>query len=117
MLGQIARRTPSRLTSQTVAEFTDGRISDVEAIPGGVVAVVSSRIHGEGWDTEPRVVIVHGGTAQTVMLPMDRGRILVNHVDVDWPKLTVLGTNYVANPVRDAAWVSDDGGTDWTVES
>ena len=117
LLGPIARRTPPRLTSQTLAEFSDGKISDVEAIPGGVVAVVSSRIHGEGWDTDPRVVIIHGSTARTVMLPMNQGRILVSHVTVAWPKLTVLGTNYVANPVRDAAWVSNDGGTDWTVES
>ena len=33
---------------------------------------------------------------------------------VAWPTLTVVGTDYVANPVRSATWVSDDGGTMWT---
>ena len=71
-------------------------------------------MHGEGWDTDPRVVFVHGDIADTVTLPMERGRILVDRIDVAWPKLTVVGTDYVANPVRDTTWISDDGGTIWT---
>jgi len=114
MLGPLTTRTTTRLSSTAVASFADGTISDVEAIPGGVVGLVSSRVNGEGWDTDPRVSLVHGGTAQTVTLPMERGRILVEKVEVAWPKLTVVGTNYVANPVRDAVWVSEDGGALWT---
>lgn len=114
MLAPLTLRSTARLSSTTVATLGDGTISDVEAIPGGVVALVSSRVNGEGWDTDPRVVLVHGRTAQTVMLPMERGRILVEKVEVAWPTLTVVGTDYVANPVRSATWVSDDGGTMWT---
>jgi hypothetical protein len=106
-------RGTARLSSHSVAALPDGRISDVQPIPGGVIALVSSRVNGQGWDTDPRVLVVHGETAQIVALPMERGRILVNHIEVSWPKLTVVGINYVANPVRDAVWVSDDGGADW----
>ena len=110
-------RGTARLSSQTVATLTDGRISDVQPIPGGVVALVSSRVNGQGWDTDPRVLVVHGETAEIVALPMERGRILVNHVEVSWPRLTVVGIDYVANPVRDAMWMSDDGGADWSAVS
>jgi len=117
MLGPLTTRSTARLSSTAVASFADGSISDVEAIPGGVVALVSNRVNGEGWDTNPRVVLADGVAAQTVTLPMERGRILVDRVDVEWPKLTVVGTDYVVNPVRDATWVSEDGGAVWSTST
>jgi PQQ-like domain len=62
-LVSLPRRTSStRLASTIVATFTDGTIKDVDPIPGGVAVLVSSRVHGQGWDTAPRVLIVKGTT-------------------------------------------------------
>jgi hypothetical protein len=110
-LATIPRATSSsRLISSSLISFTDGTITDVKPIPGGVAALVSSRVHGESWDTTPRVVIVRGTSVQTVTLPAQRGRLLVQGLQVAWPKLTVTANDFVANPVRAAVWISSDGG-------
>jgi hypothetical protein len=116
MLASLTRTTTSaRLSSITVASVPDGTIKQVDPIPGGVAALVSSRVHGQGWDTSPRVVVVKGSTAQTVTLPAARGRLLVQSIDADWPKITVTATDFVANPARAAVWASPDGGATWSL--
>jgi len=114
VLAPLARRTSStRLASTTVASFADGSIVDVQPIPGGVAALVSSRVHGQGWDTAPRVVLVRGTTAETSTLPQQRGRLLAQRLAVAWPKLTVTATDFVPTPARAAVWTSADGGASW----
>ena len=34
--------------------------------------LVSNRVDGLGWDTDPRVLIVHGTTAKAVTLPTQK---------------------------------------------
>ena len=114
-LGTFPRTIASvHLSSHVVATFTDGTIVDVEPTPSGVAALVSTRIHGQGWDTSPRVVIMQGGVAQTVQLPVVRGRYLATSLRVSWPNLTVAGSDYVADPARQVTWTSTDGGVTWT---
>ena len=97
-LGTFPRTTASvRLTSHVVASFTDGTIVDVEPTSRGVAALVSSRVHGQGWDTSPRVVVMQGGVAQAVQLPAVRGRFLATSLHVSGPNLTVAGTDFVAD--------------------
>jgi len=116
MLASLKRTTTSaRLSSVTVATVPDGTITQVDPIPGGVAALVSSRVHGQGWDTGPRVLLVQGSVEQTLTLPTARGRLLVQSIDADWPKLTVTATDFVAHPARAAVWVSPDGGATWSL--
>jgi hypothetical protein len=116
VVGSLPRHTSSlRLATATLATIADGSIVQVAAIPGGVAALVSSRVAGKGWDTAPRVLLVHGTSVQTVTLPATRGRFLAQSIEVAWPKLTVDATDFVANPVRAAAWVSPDGGATWSL--
>jgi hypothetical protein len=116
LLAQLPRRTSSsRLAATSVATLADGTIKRVEPIPGGVAVLVSSRVHGQGWDTAPRVILVHGTTTDTETLPTTRGRPLVQTLTVAWPKLTVTATDFVANPARAAVWVSPDGGGTWSL--
>jgi len=113
MLVSLPRQTSStRLASTTVATLTDGAIKDVDPIPGGVAVLVSTRIHGQGWDTAPPVLIVTGTTLQTVTLPTARGRLLAQGLTAAWPKLTVNATDF-ANPARAAVWNTPDGGATW----
>ena len=115
-LGTFPRTTASvRLTSHVVASFTDGTIVDVEPTSSGVAALVSSRVHGQGWDTSPRVVVMQGGVAQAVQLPAVRGRFLATSLHVSGPNLTVAGTDFVADPVRQVTWTSGDGGVTWAL--
>jgi hypothetical protein len=104
----------SKFISSTLGSITDGTIVDVEPIPGGVAALVSSRVKGQGWDTAPRVLLVRGSNVQTITLPTYTGRPLVQSMDVDWPHITVNGTDFVANPVHAAVWLSPDGGATWS---
>jgi hypothetical protein len=114
-LATVPRETSSsHLASTTVATVGDGTIKAVDPIPGGVAALVSSRVHGQGWDTAPRILLVHGTTTQTVTLPTTRGRLLAESLQVAWPELTVTATDFVANPQRTTAWVSTDGGATWS---
>jgi hypothetical protein len=105
--------TASRLATTTIAAIADGTIKDVEPIPGGVAALVSSRVHGQGWDTAPRVLLVKGTTVQTVTLPNARGRPLAQKLTVAWPNLTVDATDFIANPARAAVWNTPDRAATW----
>jgi len=115
VLASLPRQTSStRLASTTVAVLTDGAIKDIAPIPGGVAVLVSSRVHGQGWDTAPRVLVAQGTSVQTLTLPTARGRLLVQSLTVAWPKLTVNATDFVASPARAAVWSTPDSGATWT---
>jgi hypothetical protein len=104
----------SHLASSALDAVTNGTIVAVDPIPGGVAALVSSRVKGQGWDNTPRVVIVKGKTVTTATLPSQTGRLLVQSLTVKWPNITVNAANYFVNPVGTAAWTSPDGGATWS---
>ena len=107
---------PGRQTqsSDPAVSVSDGVIVGAAAIPDGIVALVSSRVRGQGWDTAPRVVVMHGVTASTVTLPATRGRPLATAIAASWPKLTVTATDYGPDPSRTVTWSSVDGGATWS---
>jgi hypothetical protein len=114
MLGALQRTTSStRLASTSVAAIGDGTIVGVEPAPGGVAALVSSRVRGQGWDTAPRVLLVRGSSVQTVTLPAVRGRPLVQSLSATGEDLVVTATDFVASPARSLTWTSTDGGATW----
>ena len=99
--------------SKPAASLTDGSIVDADPIPGGVVALVSSRVRGQGWDTAPRVLVAHGSSVTAVTLPAAKGRPLVTGIQASWPKLTVTAIDYGPDPARAVTWSSPDGGATW----
>ena len=96
-----------------------GRIIDVKAIPGGVVALVSRRIAGLGFDHRPRLLFVQRRRKVRVLwLPRAEGEVLARSVEVAWPTMTVRGYDGVAfmRGVDGAIeWRTANGGAKWTV--
>ena len=115
-LATLPRQTSSsHLASTTVDAVASGTIVAVDPIPGGVAALVSSRVKGQGWDTAPTVLLVKGTTVQTVTLPTVKGHPLVQSLQVSGPDFTVTATDFVANPATTTTWTSSDGGATWSV--
>jgi hypothetical protein len=108
--------TPLRDRSHVTISLDDGTIVDTAQIPGGIAALVSSRVDGEGWDTDPRVLLVQGDSAQTVTLPTEDGQILVEQITASGTDLTVTGEDYGSAPVTTVTWTSNDGGDTWTAQ-
>ena len=96
-----------------------GTIVDVKAIPGGVVALVSHRVAGLGFDHRPRLLFVQRRRkAKVLRLPRAEGEVLSRSVEVAWPAMTVRGYDGVAffRGVDGAIeWRTANGGAKWTV--
>ena len=96
-----------------------GRIVDVKAIPGGVVALVSRRVAGLGFDHRPRLLFVQRHRKVRVLrLPRAFGEVLARSVEVAWPAMTVRGYDGIAftRGVDGAIeWRTANGGAKWTV--
>ena len=103
-----------RTRSHGALKVANGTIVDAVTVPGGVVALVSNRVNGLGWDTSPRVAVIRGGRTQTVTLPAQTGDILVQALVVHWPRLTVTGTDFESVPVKAVRWVSANGCATWS---
>ena len=63
--------------------MANGTVVDAAAVPGGVIALISSRVNGLGWDTSPRVAVIRGGRTETVTLPTRTGNILARTIRAD----------------------------------
>jgi len=102
------------LSPRLATSVADGTIIVAAPIAGqGVAVLVSNRVDGLGWDTDPRVLIVHGTTVKTVTLPTQSGEILARTIRASGAALTVTGTNYGPNPAATVSWHSGNGGTSW----
>lgn len=110
--GTAIYRVDSWQGSHVVLRAESGRFDDAVAIPGGVAALVTSRINGRGWDTEPTVMVLRNGRATTRALPSTQGHVLVESVAASWPTLVVRGTDYDTGAAL--MWRSTDGGATWT---
>jgi hypothetical protein len=103
-------------SSKRIASIADGTIVAAAPIAGGIAALVSSRVRGQGWDASPRVLLVRGTTVQTLQLPAaSRTRVLGQELRAAGSRLTVTGTDFVAQPPVQVTWSSTDGGATWTV--
>ena len=95
-----------------------GAIVDVEAVPGGAVALVTRRVAGFGFDRAPLLRFVQNGVLRKRVLPRVGGDVLVRSVAVQWPVIAVQGFDVTAFTRREegsVAWRSQDGGATWSV--
>jgi hypothetical protein len=101
-----------------VARLRGGRIIDVRAMPGGVVALVSWRVAGIHWDNRPRLLIVQRRRKpKVVRLPKVAGEVLARSLDVAWPAITVRGydgTAFTRGEEGTIEWRTINGGGKWT---
>ena len=94
-------------------------IVDARAVPGGMVALVSNRVAGLGFDRRPRLMLVQRRRKVKVLrLPWAAGEVVARSVDVAWPSMTVRAYDGVAFTRREEGsieWRSIDGGAKWVV--
>ena len=109
---------PAGLRGSRVARLP-GVIVDAKAVPGGVVALVSHRVAGLGFDRRPRLLFVQRRRKPKVLrLPWAAGEVVARSVDVAWPTMTVRAHDGVAFTRREEGaieWRSIDGGAKWVV--
>lgn len=96
-----------------------GVVVDARAVPGGVVALVSHRVAGIGFDRRPRLLLVQRRRKVKVLrLPWVAGEVVARSVDVAWPTMTVQAHDGVAFTRRQEGsieWRTIDGGAKWIV--
>ena len=95
-----------------------GAILDVETLPGGVAALVTRRVSGLGFDRTPVLLLGNGSALRRRTLPAVGGDVLVRSLEVRWPEIAVRGLDVTAFTRREEGsvlWLSEDGGTTWTV--
>jgi outer membrane protein assembly factor BamB len=117
-LSQVRRWPPVHgpIRSRLAAVAVDGRIVDLAGVPAGVVALVTARSDGRGWDETPRVLLERRGRSATLRLPHVDGSVLVRSIAASWPQITVRGANFDADgAIVPLVWHSRDGGRTWTV--
>ncbi len=103
-----------RLRSRSVARIRDGVIVDLANVPSGVAALVSSRMHGRGWDQQPRLLVASGGErVKLARLPPLDGAIVVRSLAAAWPNVVVRGRDLGRSV--DVTWTSADGGASWQI--
>ncbi len=96
-----------------------GAIVDADAVPGGVVALVSRRVSGLGLDSSPRLILVQGRRVRVLRPPRVGGEVLSRSIEVEWPQLTVRGldiTAFTRKQGSEVTWRSVDGGLTWGIE-
>jgi outer membrane protein assembly factor BamB len=113
----VARSSEKRLGTTTLATITDGTIAGAARTAGGLVALLSNRHGGQGWDNAPRVIVVKGSSATTVSLPRQEGFPLAQRIEVAGQTVTVTGADFTEQPARNVTWVSRDGAATWTALS
>jgi PQQ-like domain len=95
-----------------------GSIIDAKGVPGGIMALVTNRVAGLGFDHAPRLLVAQGTVARVLTLPRVTGEVLVRSLEVAWPRVTVRGHDGVAftrGEEGSITWASADGGATWTV--
>ena len=86
--------------------------------PDGFAFLVSNRVSGQHWDTNPRVMLADGASVQTMRLPSTPpGEILAESITGSDGTLTVTATNFGTDPVSPVAWTSTDDGQTWALGS
>jgi hypothetical protein len=106
------------LVARLAVSLPDGTIVDAARTRSGFAFLVSNRVGGQHWDTDPRVVLADGTSVQTVRLPsVPAGEILAERIVATGQTLTVTGENFGVDPVSTVTWVSPDGGLTWTAGS
>ncbi len=106
-----------KLEARWVAHLP-GVILEADAVPGGVLALVTSRVAGVGLDTSPRLLLVQGTRVSVLRLPRVGGDVLVSSLEAAWPSATVRGVDVTAFTRGEeglVTWKTLDGGRSWSV--
>jgi hypothetical protein len=117
VLAPFARPATRRLGATTLATAADGTIVGAARTLHGLVALVSGRSAGQGWDNAPRVIVAGPTAATTVSLPRQPGHPLAQTIEAAGDTVTVTATDYTVQPATTTSWTSHDGGTTWTAAS
>jgi hypothetical protein len=106
------------LDAKLALSLPDGTIVDAVQAGSGFAFLVSNRVDGRHWDTDPRVVLADGDAVQTIRLPSaPTGEILAESITASGDSLTVTGEDFGTDPVGTVQWSSGDGGQTWTLDS
>jgi hypothetical protein len=95
-----------------------GAILDVQGLPGGVAVLVTRRVAGLGFDRAPVLLVGLGTSFRQRTLPPVGGDVLLRSLEANWPAIAVRGFDVTAFTRREEGsvqWLSQDGGTTWTV--
>jgi hypothetical protein len=95
-----------------------GVIVEADAVPDGVLALVTNRVAGAGFDTSPRLLLVQGRRVSVLRLPRVSGDVLVRSLETAWPYATVRAvdvTAFTRGEVGQVVWRTPDGGRTWSV--
>jgi hypothetical protein len=113
LLAPFPRPAERRLGATTLTTVADGTIVDAARTRDGLVALVSNRSNGQGWDNTPRVILARPSGATTVVLPHQGGRPLAQAIRASGDTVTVTATDYTVQPANAVTWTSKDGGATW----
>ena len=92
--GSFARSAETRLGTTTLVTITDGTIVGAARTSVGVVALISNRHDGQGWDNAPRVIVAKPTSATTVSLPPVEGFPLAQRIEAAGQTVTVTAADY-----------------------
>ena len=109
--GNSIRRSawpPSR--SSPLKTFGE-EIADVAPVPGGIAVLLTEA--GKSWDNNARVAVIRNGSAASLMLPAEPGRVTARALQVMWPTVVVRTYVYTDGGRRTVLWRSTNGGKSW----
>jgi hypothetical protein len=105
------------LRARLADSVPDGTIVGASPVSGGMAFLVSSRVSGHHWDSDPRVVLdTSEDGVETLTLPAaPAGEILATTIDADGDTLTVTAEDFGSDPVTPVTWTSTDDGQTWSL--
>ncbi len=86
-------------------------IADAAAVPSGVAVLLTQA--GKDWDNAARLALIRAGSATTVVLPDEAGRVTARAVQVAWPTVVIRTYVYTDEGRRTVRWRSTNGGKSW----
>jgi hypothetical protein len=98
------------LRSQPLKTFT-AKIADAAPVPGGVAVLLTEA--GKDWDNDPRLSVIRGSSATSLMLPDEAGRVTVRALQVAWPTVVIRTYVYTDDGRKTVRWRSTNGGKSW----
>ncbi len=105
------------LDAKLLTSVPGGTIVAATETPDGFAFLVSNRVEGQHWDTNPRVLLATDADVQTIQLPSaENGELLAEGIEADGGTLTVTATNFGSDPVATVTWTSTDAGQTWSLD-
>ena len=106
----IRRAAWPPVRSRTIKTFTT-QIADAAAVPSGVAVLLTQA--GKDWDNAARLAVIRDGSATTLVLPDEVGRVTARALLVTWPTVVIRTYVYTDAGRRTVLWRSTNGGKSW----